>query len=102
MTKKKARYHGCPVCLKDRTQAFVADRDRMLEEGKVFVSVDETSFGRHGRPICGYAPKGHPLFVQSNKTRITTMSVLATVIKDGTIQTSSIKQGSFIGGFTTI
>lgn len=94
MTRKKARFHGHPSCLEARTVAFVTERDRLLREGKQFVSLDETSFGRNGRPVYGYSIKGHPLYVKSKSPQTTTVSVLAAVTRDGNIKQST-KQGSF-------
>jgi transposase len=79
-TRKKARFHGRPPDLADKVSAFVARRDAALSQGLEIVSMDETSFGRHGRPVMGYAPKGQRLLVQRQKgPHITTTSALVGV-----------------------
>ena len=74
--------------------AFVSERDNLLKDGKVFFSVvDEKSFGKHGKPVQGHAPKGCPLFMKNNITRVITMSAL--VQWGGGPMQSYVKQGSF-------
>ena len=47
-TKKKARFHGKPSRVVEDTVKIVEKRNSFLREGHHFVSLDETSFGRHG------------------------------------------------------
>lgn len=47
--------------LEQKTQQFVETRKKFMDEGRPFVSLDETGFGRHGKVVYGYAPKGVPL-----------------------------------------
>jgi hypothetical protein len=39
--------------LKVKTDIYKAKRDEFIENGKVFYSLDETSFGKHGRQVYG-------------------------------------------------
>jgi hypothetical protein len=46
MTRKKVRFYGRPKDLKVKTDIYKAKRDEFIENGKVFYSLDETSFVR--------------------------------------------------------
>jgi hypothetical protein len=48
LSKKKAKFFSKPSNLEAVTDAFLKKRDQLLAEGRTFVSIDETSFGRHG------------------------------------------------------
>lgn len=93
-TKKKARLHSCPSHLPQATRTFVQKRRCFVEQGRQFVSLDETSFGRNGRQMYGYAPKGTPLFVRGKVNRMTTTSALVSVCRDGVVK-KVLKHGSF-------
>lgn len=94
-TKKKARFHGVPGTLPQVVVEFVEKRSSLLQQGRQFVSIDETSFGRHGRATYGYSPKGTPLFVKKgNGPRMTTKSALVCASNDG-IYKSHVKVGAF-------
>lgn len=54
LTKKKAKFFSRPENLEEKTMAFIHLRERLKEEGRTFVSIDETSFGRHTRDVFGY------------------------------------------------
>jgi transposase len=84
-TRKKARFYGQPSNLAAKTAAFEAKRTAFLQQGRFFVSVDETSFGRHCAPVYGYALSGTPLRIKKNRPRCTTVSVVAAVTADGSI-----------------
>lgn len=93
-TRKKARFHSRPARCDEDTVRFVCQRDQFVAENRRFVSLDETSFGRNGRPVHGYAPRGDPLFVRNSRTRMTTTSALAAVDTSGRVQMVK-KTGSF-------
>lgn len=84
-TKKKARFHGQPRCVINDTYHFLRKRDKFLSQGRRFVSLDETSFGRNSSPVYGFSMKGHPLFVKKRIPRISTTSVLAAIEQSGTL-----------------
>jgi hypothetical protein len=56
LSKKKAKFFSKPTNLEAVTDAFLKKRDQLIAEGRTFVSIDETSFGRHGAE----APVGKP------------------------------------------
>jgi len=64
LTWKRARNYTTPATHETHRAAFVERRDRFVREGRRFVSVDETSFGRRGfYPVYGYSAKGTRLNV---------------------------------------
>jgi hypothetical protein len=65
MTRKKARFFGHPKNLPSKTASFLRARMEFIEQQRPYYSLDETSFGRHGRDSKGYAPKGQKLIVKS-------------------------------------
>jgi transposase len=81
MTKKNAKIFGSPPDLEQKTQAFLKERDRFRSEGRYFVSMDETSFGRNGKHSRGYSLKGQALIIKKQPARMTTVSSLC--IMDG-------------------
>lgn len=93
-SRKKARFYGQPPDLFLKTQEFVRNRNMLASQGRPFVSLDETSFGRHCATVYGYAPKGHPLRIVKKSPRTTTTSVLAMASPGGILRTAT-KQGSF-------
>lgn len=46
-TKKKARFFSKPNNLEEKTKAFLLLRDYYKNQNRLFVSLDETSFGRN-------------------------------------------------------
>ena len=93
-SRKKAKFMGRPANIVAKTTDFVARRNALLQAGRQFVSVDETSFGRHGAPVYGWAAKNTPLYAKRTPCRITTTSALAAVWQDGRT-TWSMRPGSF-------
>jgi len=93
-TKKKARFHGKPSRVEEHTSQFITKRDTFIQNGHPFVSLDETSFGRHGAVTRGYSKKGQQLFIKNKPSRITTTSVLSAVSPEGQVYTSK-RPGSF-------
>ena len=70
-TRKKSRNVVVTKDLREKTQEFVRRRNSFVAEGRQFVSIDETSFGRSGRfPSYGYAPRGRPLTVFRTPTEV--------------------------------
>jgi hypothetical protein len=95
LSKKKAKFFSKPTNLEAVTDAFLKKRDQLLADGRTFVSIDETSFGRHGAEVRGYAPVGKPLVIKRARPRITTVSSsLAAVTRDQILQRKEV-EGSF-------
>jgi transposase len=94
LTRKKAKFFGDPKDLPEKTAAFLRRRQELLDDGREFWSLDETSFGRHGAPVMGYAPKGHPLMLRRKQQFIQTTSVISIVHASGILYRQS-KVGSF-------
>jgi transposase len=94
MTRKKVRFYGKPKDLKVKTDAYKTKRDEFVEKGKIFYSLDETSFGRHGKPVYGYSLRGSQIHVSKSQPRTTTQSMLALVSSTNIIKTE-LKSGSY-------
>lgn len=94
MTKKKARYYGVSKQQSERTNEFLQKRNKYLQESRKFVSIDETSFGRNGINIFGYAPIGKKLHLRKSPQRVITTSVVCCVSKDGIVGKCQ-KSGAF-------
>ena len=75
-TRKKARFFGCPKNLEEKTNLFLGERSKHINEGKIWFSQDETSFGRNGKQMMGYSPRGKQLRIQKSQARMTTVSSL--------------------------
>ena len=82
ITRKKAYFYGTSAMLPSRTTEFVALRNSMVQEGRVFYSIDEVGFGRNRYPVYGYAPKGHRILLRKKCTREPNVSVIACVSKE--------------------
>jgi len=93
-TRKRARFYGRPADLPAKTAAFLEQRSLYVQEGRQFVSVDETSFGRSGAAVMGYGRRGVPLRLARRPARVTTTSVLAAASSDGHFTFSS-RTGSY-------
>ena len=94
LTRKKARFYGMPKNLKDVTSTFIIQRGKFINEGRLFFSLDETSFGRHGKPVYGYCLKGKQLHIAKKQAMIITTSMLAVVSRQGFVKTQ-FQKGSF-------
>jgi MoxR-like ATPase len=40
LSKKKAKFHGCPKTLPEKVAKFLEDRWRFIDQGRSFVSLD--------------------------------------------------------------
>ena len=94
MTKKKARRFSSPDNLPQKTQDFLTLRNTYLRENRIFVSLDETSFGRNGVQTMGYAPRGEKLLLKRPAPTIQTTSVMAVASQDRLIHWES-RRGSY-------
>jgi transposase len=91
-TRKKARFYGEPKNLEETTMQFIQERNKFIQNGYEFVSIDEVSFGRNGINAFGYARKGQKLFVRKTAPRMTTTSVVVCASKNGIVsRTKSIR-----------
>lgn len=79
LTYKKAKFFSRTPRSEDATAAFVARRDQLVAEGRPFVSLDETSFGRHAKLPRGWSPAGAPLAIPRKQARVTTVSSIAVI-----------------------
>lgn len=84
-TRKKACRTCKPSHLPSKTAEFLAKRKEYLEQGRPFVSIDETSFGRNGVQSYGYAPRGTKLFVERPMKSLKNTSVVVCVDANGII-----------------
>ncbi len=78
-TKKKAKFYGRPNNLEEKTKEFLLIRNKYLQEGKNFFSIDETSFGRNGIITKGYSPKGEKLYIRKTFPRMTTLTSIVCI-----------------------
>jgi len=96
-TKKNARHFSSPKNLEQKTKEFLAKRDLYISEGRRFVSIDETSFGRHGKMTRGYSKKGERLVIQRKATYITTTSCLVAMSSEKLLKIERV-----VGSYNTI
>ena len=93
-SKKKARHVCRPAHLPSRTATFLEMRAQFRSQGRKFVSIDETSFGRNGLNTRGYARVGERLYVASNGPRMSTVSAVVCVDENGVVGRKTVP-GSF-------
>ena len=55
LSRKKARFFSTTKDLSTKTLDFIQKRDSLLSQEYTFFSLDETSFGRRGKPVTGYS-----------------------------------------------
>lgn len=96
-TKKKARFYGSPSNLEEKTFIFIKQRNEYMNEGRRFLSIDETSFGRNGIESKGYSKIGKPLYIQKLKPRMTTKSSVCCAFSDG-----SFIRRDIVGSFNCV
>ena len=96
-TKKNARFYGQPKNLPDKVKEFIFLRNKYIEDGKEFICIDETSFGRHKQPIKGYSRKGERLMIKKKLPRITTTTSIVAIDK-----TNIVKRINFTGSCNTL
>lgn len=93
-SNKKAKLFSVPKNLEEKTSSFIEQREIYKLQGRSFISIDETSFGRNGKDTKGYCLRGKQLKVQrSNPNRITISSLVA--ISDSKIIHRQEVKGSF-------
>ena len=93
-TTKKAKFFSKPNHIKQTTEAFIHSRDQFVKENRYIVSLDETSFGRNGKPVFGYSIKGSPLILSKPPPKAKATSVLAVVDNKGIVAKKSV-QGAY-------
>jgi transposase len=76
-TRKRARYCSYPKHYDEKLEMFLKLRSSFVQQGREFVSIDETSFGRNFKPASGYSLKGKRLMIQKKFVRITNQSVVS-------------------------
>jgi len=93
-SKKKVKYYSEPKDDKSKLELFLDYRVKYIKEGRKFISIDETSFGRNFLSTFGYSIKGHKIYIKRPYVRITTQSVVSAVAVDNPIYFYK-KDGSF-------
>jgi transposase len=86
ISRKKIRYYGECKDLAMKTKTFMIQRNLLLSQSKKFVSIDETSFGRHHRVVYGYSKKGNRIYKRKAYARVTTQSALCCLDQNGNIR----------------
>ena len=94
LSKKTAKFFSKPAHLEQTTADFIKARDAFVAENRLFVSLDETSFGRNWCDSRGYAPIGRQLIVCRARPRMTTMSCLVAMTQSDILQ-RHVVSGSF-------
>jgi len=93
-TTKKAKFFSKPNHIKQTTEKFLEQRDQFIKENRYIVSLDETSFGRNGKPVFGYSIKGSPLILSKPPPKAKATSVLVVVDNKGIVARKSV-QGAY-------
>lgn len=77
---KKTKFFAKPKTLKERTETFIAIRDQYVSKNRYIVSLDETSFGRNGKPMYGYSKKGTQLVLPKEPLKVSKSTSVIVVI----------------------
>lgn len=85
MSRKKAKFISVTKDLHIKTKKFLDERQRLQSKGYTFYSIDETSFGRHGKPVMGYSIKGTPLKIIKKEPRMTSVSSLVLISENAIV-----------------
>ena len=93
-SRKKAMYFSSPKNEIEKLSTFIEKRKNFVNEKRLFVSIDETSFGRNFNPYVGYALKGQRLNIRRPNAYIKTKSVLTCISQHGNLVYKE-KPGSF-------
>lgn len=94
LTKKRARFYSVPKDDEIKLKDFIIKRKQFVKENRVFISVDETSFGRNYLSTFGYSKKGQRLNIKRPMRRVTTQSVISAISINNPIVYLQ-KEGSF-------
>ena len=89
-TRKKAKFNTVTKTLEETTNTFLKDRDACIKANKYIVSLDETSFGRSGKAVYGYAPRGQPLKMPRNPPSGKATSVVVVIDNKKVVAKASI------------
>lgn len=95
-TRKRARYFSEPKNEQEKLNEFLEKRQNFVNENRIFVSIDETSFGRNFNPAIGYAIKGKRLNIKRPTPSVITRSVLTAISRN-----EKIIYNEKIGSFNT-
>lgn len=82
---KKAKFFAKTKDLEGKTKTFIDSTKLRLLQDKYFVSLDETSFGRYGKPVYGYSKRGVPLVLSKKPPNGKSTSVLAVIDANGLV-----------------
>lgn len=78
-TRKKARYFSVSKNAEQKLQEFLTKRECFVKENRLFISIDETSFGRNYLPASGYSKKGKRLNIKRPFCSVKTSSVVSAI-----------------------
>ena len=93
-SRKRARYFSIPKNDQEKLETFLNKRQQYISENRNFISIDETSFGRHIYPSFGYSKRNTRLNIKRPNVNITTHSACTAISKNHSVQYKLIK-GSF-------
>lgn len=79
ITRKKAKFYNKSKNLYELVNKFINKRNHYIQEGRTFISIDETSFGKNGIQIYGYNKKGERLLIQKKISYSKTMTVVTAI-----------------------
>jgi transposase len=92
LSYKKAHFYTKPKHLQEKVNNFIIKRNIYLEEKRLLVCIDETSFGRNGIQVYGWSPVGQRLIVRPLLPNITTTAIAA-ITNDELLDTKIFKGG---------
>ena len=78
--------------MQEKTNTFITKRNAYIEEKRIFVCIDETSFGRNGIQAYGWSPIGQRLIINPSLPNITTTAISA-ITSDELLNTMFFKGG---------
>lgn len=81
-SNKKVKYYSRPKNHEEKLKEFIEQRQKYINENRKFISIDETSFGRHFMNMYGYSKKGEKIYIQRKYVRITTTTSIAAMYDD--------------------
>ena len=90
-SKKKPKFISHSKNQEQKTKEFIELKNQYLKEGRNFFSLDETSFGRHGKDVKGYSLKGQPLLMTKKQPRITTVSSLVIISENDILKHQEVE-----------
>jgi transposase len=78
-SRKRARYFSVSKNAEQKLNEFLTKREQFVNQNRLFVSIDETSFGRNYLPASGYSKRGKRLNIKRPFCSVKTSSVVSAV-----------------------